>query len=446
MKNYKNIAFLFILVSALFYMDHPQAFDVSTWVDENGTTRRTSLPNTNKSTQYNIMWGSMTRPLSRDVILDELLYSKTTESKDQTVSVNSFSPPKMSEVKDPLTVVDPLNRNPFYITQSDFWTDLSLVPNGEAVGPVPAISERDASWFTEQIQKGLAPDLFAIGGHHVIAEGFHNHAETRFLYLPSLFETLKKYPDARTYFDQVKIAILWGCNSLSNLEPHAADGSFLAPTEIKNLYETNKTLAIGTKDNVGSLEGYKSRLATVYGPNAEHYEYTRIAKNEKCEGPGKYENCHITNLERIMPDRGLFDGSHRFNGAWWNKRVFRNAHLVLGFNNTSPNEEQRVEILKAAIDRAYKSLNKNLTENDPRFIHNVLREIIDDATENSRRERVIEALRAGWTSATWDMNTREGKRRLGGSITPLHPHLDANGVYNVKLGVETPSYQPYEQR
>jgi hypothetical protein len=175
-----------------------------------------------------------------------------------------------------------------------------------------------------------------------------------------------------------------------------------------------------------------------------HYEYTRKASSEKCKGTTlePYKTCEVTNLERTLPDYGLWDGTLRYNGAARYKEVFRNAYLVLGYNSASPSEETRVIIFKNALKNAYTALNKGLKPSDAGYVHNLLREIVDGETPTERRMRVIEALRAAWTKSTYASN----RNRPSGSITPALPELDKSGVFNVWVSEDTPLFAPYEQR
>ena len=355
--------------------------------------------------------------------------------------------------------------NPFGITDKDFNTGWFLTRKGQPQGPVPTIEPIDATWFDTQVANKNLPEVFEIGGHHVISEGWHSDNEHQFMFHPTFLKTLETYPSARAMFDEVKLAVLWGCNTMTNLEPHAQPGDFKGaqegdylsptqigdPTQIGELYNSGSRLRMigiikpGAAPKLNSLEFYKQRLASEYGPNSPRFEYTRKASQENCSGP--YQDCPITDLERIMPDKFLFDGTHRFNEPWRMKRIFRHAYLVLGFSSASPSEEARARILQTTIDNARIALNKDksghpIASTDLSYIRNVLYTITNKDTPTALRKRVIQEVRKQWTIATFKMN----RNRPSGSITPAFPDLDQNGVFNTVVSKDTPVHAPYEGR
>ncbi len=374
-----------------------------------------------------LLWGPLTRVATLKILESEIdrPYYKLTKKPMITQSVM------------PMIQAGPVKQNPFLFTDYDFYVGNHLPRAGEQIEAPPTISSSDAKWFKNLIKSKKAPDIFIIGGHHVIAEGWHNHEETHFLYEPTLQETLKKYPAARQTFDNVKFAILWGCNTMTNLEPHGPNGEYMSPAQIYEEFEKgNRDQMIGPSSKINTLEFYKERLAREYGPsNPEHYEYTRGPQFEKCLGPGKYENCKVTDLDRILPERGLYDGSHRFNHPYVNKRYFPNAYLVLGYSSASPSEEARGVIFKTMLQRSYKDLKKyNVT--------NIILTLIDPKTPEDLRKNVIEVVRKNWTIVTYELN----RARPSGSITPAYPELDSNGIFNTVVSKDTPAYSPYENR
>lgn len=375
------------------------------------------------------------------------------------------------------TIVAPVNPyknpNPFAIADHDFAVGNNLPSPGLERGPVPKVKEADALWFDDLVRKGDLPDVFLVGGHHVISEGWHDDPESMFLFMPTLMETLRTHPAAKQVFDHMKFAVLWGCNTMTNLEPRADDGAFLDSAEIKAAYESgdegkNRMIGLRADGSVktNSMEFYKSRLAREYGPNSGHYEYTRSAKAERCKGPGKYENCEITNLERIFPDSFLYDGEHRMNEPYRMKQIFPKAYLVLGFSSASPSEERRATILGKTLDNARDSLNKGKFPNDAGYIKNILYVLTADETPAELRKTVIQEIRKQWTIATTIMNPSpaNGKARPSGSVTPAFPELDANGIFPIggkelqaelkrrgatKLDfdpTDAPTFAPYEKR
>lgn len=386
-----------------------------------------------------IAWGALTRPWTRNAVMNELI--RPMGSEKAGLNVNSLPFSRLDGKTND-------SRNPFWINPGDFFTGLHLVLPVSSRGPVPQVPAKDTTWFDEQIAKGQSPEVFVIGGHHVISEGYHNDPETMFLYTPTLMDTISRVPAARAYFDSVKLAVLWGCNTLTNLEPHAPNGDYLSPNQIEELYlsgSDGRAAVTGSATATNTLEFYRARLAREYGAwNKRHYEYTRDPKSEKCESsPGNpYLKCSITNVDRILPDLALYDGTHKMNGAWVHKRIFRNAYLVLGFNSASPSEENRVKIFQAAMAAAYAELNRGLTASSPDYVHNLLREIIADGTAKARRSRLIQAVRKAWTVATYRMN----RGRPSGSITPALPELDRDGMFPVNVSRDAPLYAPYEER
>ncbi len=327
--------------------------------------------------------------------------------------------------------------NPLRVVYKDFDVGTYLPwPTTVKPGPFPMPSSEDTKWFNKQLSVGMAPSVFVIGGHHVISEGFHNDAESRFLFEPVLFKLSKENQAVNEYFGQVKLAIVWGCNTLTNLEPHHVDGAVMAPEEIQKLYESSpvgklKVLGLPTENN--TLEFYKTRLAREYGPHSHEYAYTRDVKNESCKGPiGPYFPCEVANLERILPDAGLFDGTHRYNEAFKMNTLFKNAYLVLGFASASPSEELRVQILQSAIMRANQKLKLVGTEN-------VVEMIVNPGTPENLRQAAVVALRDEWEYTSFKMN----RNRPAGSITPKYPHIDGGYVSHLHLTNDPQMYAKF---
>lgn len=319
---------------------------------------------------------------------------------------------------------DPLKQNPFSITSDDFESESYLpwpllpVPQITPFSEPEAAEAKDVAWFDQVRSANALPDVFIVAGHHVISEGYHDHRETGFLFQPSLFSTIMKYPVAKEFFDHIKLAILFGCNTLTDLEPHHADGSIMTPQEMVSLAAQGTTglqKLLGTSQVINSLEFYKDRLAREYRPGAGHPGgYTRIASEERCEKDGS--SCDVTNLERIMPIQGLYDGTSRYNEARKMRELFPNAYLVLGFSSASPSEEMRVGILRAAVEAANRKLG---LKGD-----NVIHQIVDENTSENTRRIAVAALREAWEMTTFKMN----RGRPSGSITPKYPDIDDGRV------------------
>lgn len=349
----------------------------------------------------------------------------------------SVLPPNAANIASirPVPTLSGLSPNPFLISDFDFDTGGLLPwPLTMAIGAVPMPDARDLPWFEMQRRLDVLPDVLVIGGHHVISEGFHNDAENKFLFEPTLEKTVETYPPAMAYFKNVKLAILFGCNTLTDLEPHHDDGSAMSSEEIRGLYQSGpegRLRVIGSSKVINSLEFYKDRLAREYGPRSDHYDYTRNEKEEQCKGPAPFQNCKVANLERIMPEAGLFDGSHRYNQALRMARLFSNAYLVLGFSSASPSEELRVQILQEAVSLANQKLKLKGT--------NVIQRIVDPASSESLRVEAIKSLREAWEIVTFKIN----RGRPSGSITPAYPAIDGGYVMNLKQTKDSQLYSKY---
>lgn len=314
--------------------------------------------------------------------------------------------------------------NPFMAAPKDFNVgDYLPWPLNTPPGMFPTPSRQQLDWYDEQLRKSLAPDVFVIGGHHVISQGYHDDAELSFIFQPSLFWAVENDRAARAYFDHVKVAILFGCNTLTNLEPHRADGSAMEPDEIRKLYESGpqgRQAVLGTAAATNTLEFYKSRLAKEYGPRSHKYQYTRNAAKEQCDPSSPTSWCPVSNLERIMPDSGLFDGSRRYNEALKARELFRNAYLVIGFSSASPSEEKRVLYLQRAVRMATKELGLSGK--------NAMDLIVGDQTPEPLRKRAIISLRRAWERVTFLAN----RQRPSGSITPRYPDIDRGYVMELR--------------
>ncbi len=337
----------------------------------------------------------------------------------------------------------PLDRGPvtpFAISTLDFAAGNARAPPGERHDGPPIIDAASAKWFDDIVARGKKPDIFVIGGHDVISEGWHNDAETGFLYLPTLRETVATHPNAQKVFGNVKLAILWGCNTMTNLEPHGANGAYLSPEDIAAQYAQGgsaRQKMVGTPNQTNTLEFYKSRLAREYGPGMEHYEYTRKAKNEVCKAQANHEGCTITNVDRAMPDSGLLTARTASTGPAMMKELF-------------PERVPRARLLERLTQRAAARRHlrrgfcaaRSATSRGLLGSSNIIQQIIDPATPEPLRATIIEAVRRNWTRVTYEAN----RHRPSGSITPKLPQLDANGIFNVNVSKDTPMYAPYEQR
>lgn len=125
--------------------------------------------------------------------------------------------------------------NPFGVTLNDFKTE-SYLPSPQRGGEIPATASRSVEWFKTQHDAQNVPDVFTIGGHHVISEGYENSDEELYIFEPTLMRAVKNNAYVNAYFSHVKLAILWGCNTLTNLEPRDTKENLLIPEEIKRNY------------------------------------------------------------------------------------------------------------------------------------------------------------------------------------------------------------------
>jgi hypothetical protein len=413
------------------------------WSDEDASVSYEATPDAHVADRppVKLLWV----PLNRVATFTLL---KQSFEKTHVTSDGKVVQPLVQTIRAPGLLGDPIN--PFALANHDFRTGMQLT-NSTAYGPVPNISEDNAKWFDDQVAANNLPDVFMIGGHHVISEGWHNDAESSFLYMPTLLDTLSKSDSARKIFDHVKLAVLWGCNTMTNLEPHGPNGEYLDSSEIETEYKAGASgrlsmLGVNTAGDVktNSLEFYKQRLASEYGADSGKYEYTRSSRRERCIGtPAEpFKNCPVTNLERIMPETFLYDGTHKFNEPARMKSIFRNAYLVLGFSSASPSEEQRAKILNQVLREATFDLNQELSATHQAIQNNILYTIVADETDNHLRMKAIELVRKHWTIDTYALN----RQRPSGSITPAFPKLDQNGVFNVHVSRDTPLVAPYEIR
>ena len=401
--------------------------------------------------QVRLLWIPLNRPATFNLLNHEFQYRYSSKFNHQ----DSFVTPSLTTIKPDIDYKN--KRNPFKITNEDFLVGDHLPNAGSVPGPVPDIDAVSAKWFDEIVDANQLPEVFLIGGHHVISEGWHNDPESGFLYMPKLLDTLNQHVNARKIFSSVKLAILWGCNTMTNLEPHGKNGEYLDSASIQTLFEKggkDREAMLGTEDKINSLSFYKSRLAREYGPsNKKHYDYTLDAAEERCKGPGKYDNCSVTNLNRIMPDEAIYGAEHIYNEPARMKLLFPNAYLILGFSSASPSEETRRDILEKALDDTRKELrlSPGVKAKDQsgqvvrKDADNLLYTIIDESTLAEVRALYIQTLRRNWTLETYKMN----RERPSGSITPALPELDQGKVFNVSSkeipGLDELNGQ-YEQR
>jgi hypothetical protein len=233
---------------------------------------------------------------------------------------------------------------------------------------------------------------------------------------------------------------------MTNLEPHGPKGEYLSPEEIKAKYFSSpqeRAKMVGSADKVNTLEFYRQRLFREYGPSNKKEEYVRT-KNEEICLVKPYTNCTITNLDRIMPDSYLYDGSHLYNYPYMMKRLFPNATMIFGYSSASPSEEIRVKIFQEMLDKTYADLNASFAAMGKGKINNVLFPLTlqpsDPRLNNDLNRMIIKVMRKNWTIATDTMN----RNRPSGSISPAYPDLSADGVLGAPLARGSFQYGPFE--
>lgn len=344
----------------------------------------------------------------------------------------------------------PHDRNPFAITKYNYdvgqYRPYNLV---EKQGP-PVISEDDAQWFQEQLDMDMVPDVLYIGGHQVPGMGWHGEdldsqeMYIKNIYLPTLIASVKKYPAMKKYFSKIKMVFIGGCWALANLEPHGPHGEFLTPDQINKIYHSGpegKASVIGNIRYRHSLEYQRNHLATVYDG-----DFTRGTKREICSDKDGRHVCEIFNVDRVLPDYALWDGSHMYNYPFIMKRLFSGAYFVFGFHSPSPENDKVVPMYRQAFKNTFSEhineggIQKHL---DAKKVPSLLALILSDKISENEKKELIQSMRVHWTLATDELN----RHRPAGSITPRYPELDENGPFAVRSHIDwAPEMAPYELR
>jgi hypothetical protein len=337
--------------------------------------------------------------------------------------------------------------NPFSVSNQNFALGKSRPAMSHHGHPAPVYSEKQLQWFESQMAQDLYPDVFIVNGHHIPALGFHsdengdsplvdqNGDKMRFrkksLFTPTLHQSIQKYPILQRYFSRVKLVFVGGCWGLSNLEPRSEGdhGNYLTPEEIRELYKVDRRKAIGSSSISHSLEYQRWELATIYSG-----EYTRDARGETCVQGSIGEKCDKWHVDRVLPDYGLWDGSHMFNQPYLYKRSFPNAVAVFGFHRPSPKTPGN--IWAAAFHEARIRTG----------VSNLLGSLLNENLPVDFRKMILQELRISWTKNSYLQN----RQRASGSITPAFPELDADGPFAYRAGQnelpEAPKHAPYEAR
>ena len=346
--------------------------------------------------------------------------------------------------------------NPFAVSKWGRQTGLTRTGNEIKNENTPLMTDKMVQWFEDLEAKDIHPEVFIVNGHHLVSMGFEsdNTWETKYksqfglpielsqrnLYLPTIIKSRSHFPAIARFFDHIKLVFIGGCEGLANLEPkgNGISGRALTPAEIKTRIEGGqKKLMLGDSSTGDGLEGYRDDLVRVY-PGS----YTNRAEEEVCVDTSNKLNCEIFDVNRILPDSGLWDGNHMYNMPYQMKRLFPKALGVFGFNTPSPVTPGN--IWKQAFNESRRKLQ----------IDNFFQNLISDDVSTAQKKEIIQRLRISWTKATQQLNSRTRNKkivyRISGSITPAFPELDRNGIFAYDPGApiyaEGPAFAPYEVR
>jgi len=337
-------------------------------------------------------------------------------------------------------------QNPFGFSRYNFDTGGYRPADISQMTAPPVISERDASWYQEQLDQDLVPDILYIGGHQIPGMGWHsdetdaNDYYLRSIYFPTLLESVKKYPAMKEYFARIKIIFIGGCWGLANLEPHGPHGEYLSPQAIEKIYFSSakgRSQMLGNIYSRHSLEYQRHELYTLYDG-----DFSNGPKAEVCRDPVNFKDCLTFNAQRVLPDIGLYDGSHSYNYPYLMKHLFSGAYLVFGFHSPSPYNENVAPMYRTAFDWTRQKIGAN---------ENLFLDLLDPGVSVEQKKQLVQTLRLNWTKATYRLNREaiDANRfvpRPAASISPIFPELDANGPF-VGEGMEwAPTYAPYEER
>ncbi len=349
-----------------------------------------------------------------------------------------------------------VKENPFAVSRWGRQTGLTR-QNGEIkYDQTPVLTNRMTAWFEDLERKDIHPEVFIINGHHLVGMGFEsdNTWETnvksqfgetielanRSLYMQTIVRSREYHPVVKKFFDGIKLVFIGGCEGLTNLEPKefGLSGRALSSEEIKTKYFAgDKNLLLGNVAQGTGLAGYKADLVRVY-PG----EYTFNDSDEVCVDKANGLHCEVHNVNRILPDSGLWDGQHMYNLPLQMKKLFPRAYAVFGFNTPSPTTPG--VIWKSTFNETREKL----------MLNNFFQPLLSDETPSNLKQEIIQRMRISWTRATQQLNkrSRNGKvvNRISGSITPAFPELDKNGLFAYEVGAkdfaEAPAFAPYEIR
>ena len=310
--------------------------------------------------------------------------------------------------------------NPFHFTFKNWeMTDAPVNP--------------EQPYFKELNAKHQAPNFMIISGHHIPGIGWHSDNSTpdnvwyaHSLRMSSLLRLREASPEAQAYFDNVKFVFISGCWGLANMEPHDQSGGLIGQSERLALYnsgDAGKMQVLGTPNDHYSLSAQRFELTTLYDG-----DFAAKEKDAVCEG----QNCSTYYIQKVMPDEGLFDNSHRYNEPLGLKKLFPKAYLIFGFHSPSPYSDKVMTLLSATLARA--RLSPLLKPEDQVYTPNIIQSIISSQTPTESKMRLVQAFRQSWTTLTWEKNIGYmPKNYFGGrpaaSISPAFPELDNDGVF-----------------
>ncbi len=346
--------------------------------------------------------------------------------------------------------------NPFAVSKWSHQAGLTR-QNSELKNELtPLMNQNMLKWFDDLEAKNIQPEVFIINGHHLLGMGFESdntwdtgyanqfgeniELGNRALYFQTVIQSKNKFPILKRFFDRIKLVFIGGCEGLANLEPkeNGLSGRALTPVEIKQRYfGGQKNLMLGDISKGAGLAGYKADLVRVY-PGS----YVDKESDEACVDRVNKMHCETYDVNRILPDSGLWDGQHIYNMPLQMKKLFSNAYGVFGFYTPSPREPGA--IWKYAFDRTRQKLKTD----------NFFQRLLSDEVSVDQKKEIIQTMRISWTSATQLMNKRyrNGKvvTRISGSLTPSFPDLDKNGIFAYEESAsdfpEGPRFAPYEVR
>ncbi|MFZ3229327.1 MAG: hypothetical protein WA160_03905 [Pseudobdellovibrio sp.] len=346
--------------------------------------------------------------------------------------------------------------NPFAVSRWSHQIGFSRMNGQIKEENTPVFSAKMIAWFENLEAKDIHPEVFILNGHHLVGMGFQsdNSWETKFknkigqnielanrsLFFQTIIKSQQKFAVVRRFFEGVKLAFIGGCEGLSNLEPKEFGlyGRALAPLEIKEKIENGQAkLMLGDISKRTGLAYYKYDLAKSY-PG----DFTANSNEEVCIDTANNLHCEVYYTHRILPDSGLWDGTHAYNMPLQMKKLFPKALGIFGFNTPSPLTPG--PIWQATFNEARQVSQQN----------NILLPLLSDEVSEDMKRSILQNTRISWTKNSYRLNKKYVGgvvvNRVSGSITPAYPDLDQNGLFAYALDqkeyAEAPAFAPYEIR